>query len=184
VTINSEEAGAILADVETIAGKVKRSRQYRLAGAATILWGAITLIVQLLCLAAPKATGWIWLIADIGGVIATIVILRRGLSNRAGANFATRFLIAYVLFFVFGYAWSEILGRFGVREHEAFWPTFFLFGYSLAGLWFGAAYLTMVVGLAALVLAGYLWAGDWFQLWLALVDGGGMVLFGLWMRRS
>jgi hypothetical protein len=26
--------------------------------------------------------------------------------------------------------------------------------------------------------------GDWFDLWMAFVDGGGLMLGGLWMRRS
>ena len=38
--------------------------------------------------------------------------------------------------------------------------------------------------ISALALAGYFWAGDWFELWMAFVDGGGLMLGGLWMRRS
>ena len=38
--------------------------------------------------------------------------------------------------------------------------------------------------LSALALAGYFWAGEWFELWMAFVDGGGLMLGGLWMRRS
>ena len=36
----------------------------------------------------------------------------------------------------------------------------------------------------ALTLIGYLWAGPWFELWMAFVNGGGLLLGGLWMRRS
>jgi hypothetical protein len=36
----------------------------------------------------------------------------------------------------------------------------------------------------AIVVAGYFWSGEWFDLWLALVNGGGFVLCGLAMRRA
>ena len=35
-----------------------------------------------------------------------------------------------------------------------------------------------------LTLIGYFFAGPWFELWMALVNGGGLLLGGLWMRRS
>jgi len=38
--------------------------------------------------------------------------------------------------------------------------------------------------LTGLILAGYFWSGEWFNLWLAIVNGGGFVLCGLWMRRA
>jgi hypothetical protein len=95
-----------------------------------------------------------------------------------------RFLAAFALFVAFGLLWSVGFGRFGPRELDAFWPTLFLFGYALAGLWFGAAFAALGLGLSALVLAGYLWSGEWFNLWLAAVNGGGFILCGLWMRRA
>ncbi|HEY5207798.1 MAG TPA: hypothetical protein VIJ63_24840 [Roseiarcus sp.] len=33
-------------------------------------------------------------------------------------------------------------------------------------------------------LAGYVWSGAAFPLWLAAVSGGGYILCGLWMRRA
>ena len=66
----------------------------------------------------------------------------------------------------------------------AFWPTLFLFGYALAGLWFGAAFSAIGVGLTALILAGYACSGAAFPLWAAAVSGGGFILCGLWMRRA
>ena len=76
------------------------------------------------------------------------------------------------------------IGKFGPRELDAFWPTLFEFGYALAGLWFGRAFTIIGVSLAALILAGYFWAGPAFDLYLAAVNGGGLILCGLWMRRA
>ena len=94
------------------------------------------------------------------------------------------FLLAFALFYAFGWIWSHLIGRFGPREEMAFWPTLFMFGYALAGLWFGAAFSAIGLGLAALIVAGYFWAGDAFNLWQAAVTGVGFIACGLWMRRA
>jgi hypothetical protein len=183
MTIQPDEAGAMLADVETIVRKVKQSRLYRLTGAITILWGAIVIAGHLISTISPRWSGWAWLVADALGVGATIFLLQRR-SSKSGARLPLRWLAAFAIVYLFGFVWSVWIGRFEPRQLEAFWPTLFLFGYALAGLWFGAAFTFLGIGLTALILAGYLWSGDWFSLWLALVNGGGFILCGLWMRRA
>ena len=74
-------------------------------------------------------------------------------------------------------------GEDGPREQDAFWPTLFLFGYALTGLFFGRAFTLIGIGLAALIVAGYEWLGVGYVLYLALVNGGGLMLCGYWMRR-
>ena len=106
--------------------------------------------------------------------------MRRG----ARSWLAPRFVLAFALFYGFGLVWSEVIGGLGPRQMDAFWSTLFLFGYALAGLWFGAAFAVFGLGLTALIIAGYLWSGDWFPLWMVFAHGGGMVLRGLWMRRA
>jgi hypothetical protein len=182
MTIDKGEATAMLADVEAIIRKVKQSRDYRLAGATMILWGAIVVLANLLCTVTPHRAGLIWLIMDAIGVAATLFMLRRGLPK--GGRVPARFLAAVLLFFLFGLVWSVLLGRFGPRELDAFWPTLFLFAQTLAGVWFGMAFSALGLCLTALILAGYLWSGEWFTLWLAAANGGGLILCGLLMRRA
>jgi hypothetical protein len=183
MTISPNEAGAMLADVDAIVAKVKQSRLYRRIGEITILWGAIILCGHLLSAAAPRWSPWDWRAADALGVAATIVLVARGRRSQ-GLRVPLRTLAAFALFFVFGLLWSVLLGRFGPRELDAFWPTLVLFGYALAGLWLGAVLAALGLGLSALIVAGYFWSGEWFHLWLALVNGGGFILCGLWMRRA
>ena len=182
MTNSPNEAGAMLADVDAIVARVKQSRIYRRTGAITMLWGAVVVAGNLLGIAAPRWAGWGWLAFDALGAAATFAMLRAGPSGEA--KFPLRFLAAFALFFVFGFVWSAVIGRFGPRELDAFWPTLFLFGYALAGLWFGAVFAMLGIGLSALILIGYFWSGEWFALWLALVNGGGFALCGLWMRRA
>ena len=50
-----------------------------------------------------------------------------------------------------------------------FWHTLFLFGYCLAGLWFGVGFLAIGLSLTALILLVYLFAGPVFWPLIALV---------------
>ena len=182
MTIGSDEAAAVLADVESIVARVKQSRIYRSAALIIILWGAVDLVRDLLIAVEPAWFAPRWFFADAVGVIGTIALLRFGAAP--AGRFPLRILAAFALFYAFGWIWSHLLGQFGPREEMAFWPTLFLFGYTLIGLWFGAAFSAIGLGLTALVLMGYVWSGDAFLVWQAVVTGFGFMFCGLWMRRA
>ncbi len=55
--------------------------------------------------------------------------------------------------------------------------------FSAAGVWFGRAFLVIVATIVALTLIGFFTIGEAFPLWMAFVNGGGLILGGLWMRR-
>jgi hypothetical protein len=56
--------------------------------------------------------------------------------------------------------------------------------YAIAGLWLGYAFVLIGVGISILTLIGYFYVGgEAFSLWMAFVNGGGLLLGGLWMRR-
>ena len=182
MTIRSDEAAAMLADVDSVVARVKQSRIYRNAALIIILWGAVDLVRDALIAVGPRWFGPRWFLVDLIGVAGTIAILRSGASP--AGRFPLRVLAAFALFYAFGWIWSDLLGQFGPREAMAFWPTLFLFGYALIGLIFGAAFSAIGLGLTGLVLAGYLWSGEAFILWQAFVTGFGFMLCGLWMRRA
>ena len=182
MTVRSDEAAAMLADVDVVVAKVKQSRVYRSSALIIILWGAVNLSRDLLIALAPSWFGPRWFLIDAIGIIGTLALLRWVVAP--GARLPLRTLAAFSLFYAFGWIWANFLGGFGMREQMAFWPTLFLFGYALAGLWFGAAFSAIGLGLTALILAGYVWSGAAFPLWLAAVSGGGYILCGFWMRRA
>ena len=182
MTIRSDEAARMLADVESVVAKLKQSQIYRNASLIFILWGGVDPVRDLLIWEKPAWFGSQWFWVDLVGVAGTLTILHRG--DLALSRFPFRTLAAFALFYAFGWIWSDFLGRFGPRESMAFWPTLFMFGYALAGLWFGWAFAAIGLGLTVLVLAGYFWTGDSFILWQAFVTGFGFMLCGLWMRRA
>jgi hypothetical protein len=182
MTIRSDEAAAMLADVDSVVARVKQSRLYRTAALIMILWGVVNLVRDVLIALAPSWFGPRWFLVDAIGIIGTLALLRWVVEP--GARLPLRTLAAFCIFYAFGWIWANFLGGFGTREQMAFWPTLFLFGYALAGLWFGAAFSAIGLALTVLVLAGYVWLGAAFPLWLAAVSGGGYILCGLWMRRA
>jgi hypothetical protein len=182
MTIGSDEAAAMLADVDSVVAKVKQSRIYRSAALIIMLWGAINLARDGLIALAPGWFGPRWFLVDAIGIAGTIAILSRGAT--VGARPPMRTLAAFLLFYAFGWVWANLIGDFGPRQQMAFWPTLFLFGYAVAGLWFGPAFTAIGLGLTALIVAAYFWSGAAFSLSMAVITGGGFILCGLWMRRA
>jgi hypothetical protein len=98
-------------------------------------------------------------------------------------SFDIRMLVAFLLFIVFG-IFTNWLGHFSPRQLGTFWALYFMLVYIIAGLWFGRAFVVIGIGVTVLALAGYFFIGAWFEPWMAVVNGGGLVLGGLWMRRN
>ena len=180
MTIRSDEAAAMLADVEAVVAKVKQSRIYPNAALVIVLWGSVDLLRDVLIALRPEWFGSRWFLIDLAGVAGTVALLRYAAAGRI----PWRIVVAFALFYGFGWIWSDVIGRFGRREEMAFWPTLFLFGFALAGLWFGAAFSAIGLGLAAFIVVGYVWSGDAFSLWQAAATGLGFIVCGLWMRRA
>ncbi|MFZ3359726.1 MAG: hypothetical protein WCA56_23020 [Xanthobacteraceae bacterium] len=178
--IDAKAAEASLADIDTIVARLKQSSTYRGASVLIILWGVLVASGYVASIFAPHDAQLIWIAIDALGLLATLAI---GLQyRRAGRAFDWRIFAVILLFFALGAICSR-LGHFGPRENDAFWPILFMFGYALAGLWFGRAFIWLGVSVAALIFAGYLWVDRGFDFYLAAVDGGGLILAGLWMRR-
>lgn len=180
--MNKQQAGAQLAEIAEIAARVKQSRIYRVGGDIIMVWGALQFVRYAYLVAAPRWAGSTWFLVDAIGVVATIAMVRRA----SGHNLQTlgKALAAFALFYAFGWVWADLIGSFAPRQLATFWPTLFLFGYSLAGLWFGFGFAALGLTVTGLILVGYVFVGEWYPLWLAVVTGGGFLLCGLWMRRA
>jgi len=179
--IDAKSAEASLADIDVIVARLKQSSFYRGASIILIIWGALVATGNVGTFLAPHEARVIWITINGLGLIATIATGWQ--YRRKGADFDWRIVIAIVLFFAFGAACSR-MGHFGPRELNAFWPILFMFGYALAGLWLGRIFTFLGVVIAALTFVGYLSIERWFELYLAVVDSGGLILAGLWMRRA
>jgi hypothetical protein len=64
-----------------------------------------------------------------------------------------------------------------------FWPNVFMLGIVIAGLWLGRFFMLCGLSVTALSVVGYFFAGEWFDLWMAAANGGGLIACGLALRR-
>lgn len=184
MSIDKTEAAAALDDISRVIANVKQSRIYQTASSMLIMWGVIVAIGYLFAYFVPGRAAVGWLFLQLAGTLLTVAasVTWGNRQGRRGAEWRFGALMALIL--LFGTLWSVILGRFGARELNVFWPTLFMFCYCVAGLWFGKAFVAVGLAIAGLSLAGYFWAGAWQEPYMALIDGGGLVVCGLLMRRA
>jgi hypothetical protein len=180
--IDSKEAKEALSDIDEMVRRVRQSQTYDIASLIMILWGVLVFAGNIATWLWPWEGYYIWISVDVVGVLGTLATSAFTYPSTGVRTFDVRMLVAYLLFLAFGYFCST-LGHFTPREQGTFWPIYFMLFYSIAGLWFGYAFIAIGIGISALTLVGYVYIGAAFPLWMAFVNGGGLILGGLWMRR-
>jgi hypothetical protein len=183
-SVDPKEAASALSDIEAIAHRVRQSQIYNLASLMLIMWGVLVFAGHLVVHVLPRNALMIWLAVTVLGIAGSFAISASTHARTGVRTFDARFLMAFLLFLGFGYLWTLGLGHFTARQMDTFWPLYFMLVYTIAGLWFGLAFVAIGLGVTVLTLIGYFFIGGWFHLWMAVVNGGGMILGGLWMRRS
>jgi len=183
MNIDREQAASALSDIDAIVGRVRQSRIYNLASLMLIMWGVLVFAGYVLNFLSPRNGAVIWVAVNVAGFAGSFAISRVNYTREGVRTFDVRYLAEFLLFIAFG-MFCSWLGHFTPRQLNAFWPIYFMLVYIIAGLWLGRAFVAIGLAITALTLTGYFLAGEWFDLWMAFVDGGGLILGGLWMRRS
>jgi hypothetical protein len=176
--IDRSEAAAALSDIEDIAARVRRSRIYQVASLIMMLWGVLVFGGYLAQRLWPHYAYLTWIGIDIVGFAgsAAISYVQNARAWRVG--------VAFVILVGFGLLWTAGIGHFNGRQASAFWPTYYMTVYAVAGLWLGQAFVVIAVAIMALTLVGYFYSGPWFDVWMAFVNGAGLIVAGAWMRRE
>lgn len=181
--IDSKEASAALSEINDMVQRVRQSRIYDLASQFMVVAGILVVAGNLATFLVPRYAAVIWpavnvLTVSISAVISIYDHRRTGL-----LSFDFRIFFVFVLFYAFGMLCTLVLGHFGPREMGTFWPIYFMLFYCIAGLWFGRAFLAIGLAITLLTLIGYFFitSGE-FLIWMAVVNGGGLIVSGLWMR--
>lgn len=181
--IDSKEASDALSDIDAMVQRVRQSRIYDRASLIAIACGVLVFAGNLANYVAPSYSGIIWITVNLLNVAVVAAISIVAYPKTGIRTFDLRVLTAFAFFFAFGILATSVLAHFGSRELGVFWPTYFMLFYCLAGLWFGWAFIAIGLSITALTLVGYFFiTGFAFLLWMAVVNGGGLILSGLWMR--
>jgi hypothetical protein len=182
--IDSRQASEALSDINEIVRRVRQSRIYNLASLIMIMWGVLVFAGNVMTYVWPRYGGLIWIAIDVAGVLGSVAISAFNYPKTGVRTFDGRMLLAFLLYCAFGLFFSVVLGHLTPRQLATFWSLYAMMTYTIAGLWFGYAFVALGLAISALTLVGYFFVGSWFDLWMAVVNGGGLILVGLWMRRS
>ncbi|MBR1218706.1 hypothetical protein JQ557_11950 [Bradyrhizobium sp. U87765 SZCCT0131] len=182
--IDRKQAAEALSDIEAIAHRVRQSQFYRTSSLLLVMWGVLVAIGYVVAYVRPHGAGYGWLAVYVLGIAGSFVVSAFEYTRSRVRAFDGRMFAAFLLFVGFGLLWTLGLAHFTPRQLSAFWPTYFMLAYGIAGLWIGPAFVGIALSIISLTLVGYVWSGPWFDLWMAFVNGGGLILGGLWMRRD
>ncbi|SRR5579871_561285 len=182
--IDAKQAAQALSDIEHIVQRVRQSRIYDLSSQILIAAGVLVLAGNVANFWAPRQAIYIWIAVNVLTVACVAALCTFGGKKLGVWTFDFRVLAAFLMVYGFGLLCCGVLGHFGPRGLGAFWPIYFMLFYCVAGLWFGRAFIAMGLSIIVLTLIGYFFVeGAAFLLWMAAVNGGGLILSGLWMRR-
>jgi hypothetical protein len=184
MNIESREAAAALSEIDEIARRVRQSTIYQLSSLLIVMWGVLVFAGNLVTWLSPRTAGYAWIAVYVAGIAGSFAISAFDHARTGIRSFNLRALVALLLFFAFGFFCTLGLAHFTPRQQGTFWPIYFMLTYTIVGLWVGPAFVAIGLGITALTLIGYFFIGEAFPLWMAFVNGGGLILGGLWMRRS
>jgi hypothetical protein len=184
MNIESREAAAALSEIDEIARRVRQSTIYQLSSLLIVMWGVLVFAGNLVTYLSPRTAGYAWIAVYVAGIAGSFAISAFDHARTGIRSFNLRALVALLLFFAFGFFCTLGLAHFTPRQQGTFWPIYFMLTYTIVGLWVGPAFVAIGLGITALTLIGYFFIGEAFPLWMAFVNGGGLILGGLWMRRS
>ncbi len=184
MTVDREEASALLKDVEGMESRVRQILIYAHISDFFFLWAVIF---------AGGFTANYFLREKAGAMVGAGRARpdrdrdHRVLSSPQRRRTASQHSLAGGEqhggdFVAFGTLWTSLL-HMGWREEVTFWPTFLSFLVFLVGLWLGRTLVLAAAAIFAISLAGYFFAGPYLLLWMAAAMGGSLFAAGLWLRR-
>jgi hypothetical protein len=188
MVVDRKEARALLKDVEGTEQRAREVLLYAHIGDHLILWGIIWGIgysgAHLLAARNTHFIAPMWFsLIVIGGIATTAGVAearRRSSGGRPKIDIRPALTVLASLFFI----WLWIyLGHLGWREQVAFAPTLFGTIFFVTGLWAGRLLSVLGAIFVGLTLAGYAWAGSWYDVWMAAVGGASLIAAGFWLRR-
>jgi hypothetical protein len=181
MTISRRDAEEALNLVAATERRSAELRGYQGAAPHVILWGGLWAFGYMAGYFLPRAAGWVWLAIVIGGTACDILIASK-FSRENGP--ALRFFGLLAVFFAFIIGTIIVMAPQNPNQIAAFIPMVVACAYVMIGLFGAPRLLVTGIGVYVLTLAGYFLLPQIFQLWMAAVGGGGLIIGGLWLRTA
>jgi len=176
------EAADALRDIEQTGRRSGQAFGYRYSGPYFILWGLVWIVGYAGTDLARDKANYLWLALIVAGAIGSAIVGRASSRRSAKAGWQSAGLV--LIIFLFIAATYAVMGPVKPKAAAAFVPLIAAAAYSAVGLWAGLRWVIAGAAIAALTLGGFFLIHEHFNLWMAAVGGGGLVLAGLWMRSA
>lgn len=182
--ISRNEAASALTDIESTAGRSRLLKGYHVAGPILMVWGVIWILGYCaMGLLPPEQWGVAWLPLDGLGVVATILLSRRGKSGaKTGQGWKTAASVVAIMAFM--------TATYAVFQPTSVDPAIVYPGlmtglvYAGIGIAYAPRYLWIGAAVFIASLLGFFFFHPWLAFWMAAVGGGGLFVAGLWLRRA
>lgn len=183
-TSTKDDAVAALRDIEKAKGRAGALRNYSGAAAPLIVWGLVWMAGNAVAHFRPEMAGPVWATGIGLGVLASVLAGMKAKSG-PGSVLLTILWLAASLAAGFGgaYALTGEVAAFGAPGGTVAISLAVAAAYVLAGLRAGWWFSALGLALGAAIVGGRLWFDGPFELWMAWVCGGMLIVTGLWMRR-
>jgi len=179
--LSTNEAAQTLRDIARTERRSANAYGYRASSPHLILWGLIWAAGYSLSYARPQ-WGFVWPVLVSGGSIAGFWIGWR-MRPVSKTGFDWRFAATFAAIVLFVIALFAVLPPHTDIQAGAFFPLLISLFYAISGIWMKAnRLLALSVAIAALTLFGFFELPAQFELWMAVVGGGGLILGGIWLR--
>lgn len=182
--ISKTEAASALTDIESAAFRSRLLKGYHTAGPILMVWGVVWAVgYSAMGLLAPDRWGLIWLVLDVVGVVATILLARRGKGKGEAKARSGWKIMAGVLSVTAFYAATFALSQPASKDAALAYPGVVTgLIYAGVGIAFAPRYLWIGAAVFAASLVGFFFFQPWLAFWMAAVGGGGLIVAGLWLR--
>lgn len=187
MNISPTEAEEALAAIQAMAQKTRRAISAGGGYLFLILWGLIWLLgftgSQFL---SQQLAGYVWLALDsLGGILTALLGIRMGRGVRSTAKAApsgARIGLFWLLLFVYVIATVAVSWPAGGKQISMYIILLVMVGWMAMSLLLSFTSLWPGLILTALALVAYFVFPGIFYLLMAILGGGGMILFGLYIR--
>jgi hypothetical protein len=183
MTVDRDEAAASLSDIASVERRTRETVVYARSSTILMLWGVLCVVGYVFQYFRPHEARPAWIAVAVLGFVGTFISGHWRRRPEHSSTIAQPLLYAQFVLIGYGLVLLVLLWPVDPRQLSAFWPTLIMLGFVLAGLWLGRFFILCGLAVTALTLVGYFWSGAWFPLWMAVVDGGGLLAGGLWLRR-
>jgi hypothetical protein len=186
MNVSTTEAEEALDAIQAMMQKTRRSFSSSGAYMFLIVWGVIWLLgflgSQFLSLHIAVYT---WMVLDIlGGILSAIIGIRmnRGVRSPSSSSSGKRIAIFWMLLFLYCVASIAVSWPADGKQLAMFIILFTMVGWLAMGLLLSFTSIWPAVTITALALVGYFLLPGIFNLWMAILGGGGMIVLGLYIR--